>query len=165
MKMLKKIIMTLGLCIAIPAFAVDVGGWGAGVVVGEPTAITIKKGMDNSHAFDAGLGYSWNHSVLLYADYLLQFPGSLSSASSGFVSQLIPYIGIGPEVEFYSNDHKKKLGDELRQTVLSARVPLGIAWDIPDTRVQTFIEVVPLLNVVPGVEMDLHGGIGARYFF
>lgn len=161
---MKKISLALGLyLISIQALATD-HPLGLGVVVGEPTALTAEYTISKQRSADFGFGYSWSHSVLLYGDYLFQYPDTFST-DSNFINQLTPYVGVGPELEIYSGDHRKHISDRDARAVFSARVPLGLGWLIPDSPVKLFVELVPLLNIAPGLDVDLHADIGVRCFF
>ena len=51
------------------------------------------------------------------------------------------------------------------ETVISARVPLGISYEFAKTSIELFIEVVPMLDLVPETTVGIAGGAGFRYYF
>ena len=69
------------------------------------------------------------------------------------------YYGFGGRVRLADNDAVN--GD----TVVSARVPLGISYQFDKTSIELFIEVVPMLDLIPGSAVAIGGGAGFRYYF
>ena len=47
-------------------------GFGIGIMIGEPTGLSMKQWLNSSNAIDAGVGWSFteNGSIHLHADYL-----------------------------------------------------------------------------------------------
>jgi hypothetical protein len=48
---------------------------------------------------------------------------------------------------------------------LGARIPVGLEYIFPDQHFDIFLEVVPLLDLIPDTDFTLNAAIGARYFF
>lgn len=119
-----------------------------GIILGEPTGISLKAWQSNSTAFDAGIAWSFgdNGSLHLHGDYLWHEWLDVDSGS------LALYYGIGARVQ---------LADDPR---LGARIPFGLQYNIPDTRLSAFFEVAPLLDLVPETSFDVNGGLGLRIF-
>ena len=140
------------------------GRFGIGAVLGEPTALTVEAELQPRQSIDGAFGYTWGHSILLYTDYLFHFPGTFSSDSE-FINQLSPYVGIGPELRFYSAGHHAIISNNDAGTVFSARVPLGLGWNIPKSSVKLYVEIAPVLDLAPGLDANLEAGIGARFYF
>lgn len=140
---------------------------GLGIVLGEPTGFTGKFWIDHIHAVDVGTAFSFSDFVLVYADYLAHFPRGFGT-SSQFLSELIPYVGIGGELFFasvgrgndryYSRARSSEVG-------IGVRVPLGIEYMIPRSPLGTFLEIVPGVGLAPSTFGFIHGGIGIRYYF
>ncbi len=127
-------------------------GFGLGVIVGEPTGINAKLWTSESTALDFGLGYSFTSSNSLfdfYADYVFHNPDMLQSEE-----KFIVYYGPGARLKI--NEHESRLG---------IRGVIGILW-LPDgTNFDLFVEVAPILDIIPETNFDFAGGIGGRYFF
>ena len=119
-----------------------------GIILGEPTGISLKAWQSNSTAFDAGIAWSFgdNGSLHLHGDYLWHEWLDVDSGS------LALYYGIGARVQ---------LADDPR---LGARIPFGLQYNIPDTRLSAFFEVAPLLDLAPETSFDVNGGLGLRFF-
>lgn len=119
-----------------------------GVILGEPTGISLKAWQSDNTAFDAGFAWSFgdNGSLHLHADYLFHNWMDVESGS------LALYYGLGARLQ---------IADDPR---LGARIPFGLQYNIPDTRLATFFEVAPLLDLVPETTFDVNGGIGLRIY-
>src|SRR4051812_31767595 len=90
------------------AYARPAGNFGLGVILGAPTALTGKYYTSRDEAYDAGLAFNLGDYILLYGDYLRHFPGGFGHQTQ-FVSELVPYIGIGPLLVF-NNDRNNADG-------------------------------------------------------
>lgn len=130
-------------------------GLGLGIIVGEPTGISIKKWIDNKHAIDGAIAISLaeDDSFQLHADYLIH--NTESSLNPPELKGSAPwYYGVGGRLR--TND-----GD----THLGVRVPLGITYLFADAPVDFFAEVAPVLDIAPEVSLGLNGALGLRYYF
>lgn len=120
-----------------------------GIILGEPTGLSAKFWTSNSTAFDVGLAWSLGGrgSIHVHADYLRH-----NVLDSG-TEDLLFYYGLGARMLFRDDP------------IVSARIPLGIQYIIPDSRLGVFFEIVPMLNLIPATDFDVNGGLGIRYFF
>lgn len=121
----------------------------AGLMIGEPTGVSFKMWQNNKTAFDAGLAWSFSDdgSLHIHGDYLLHNWLEVEEGSLAF------YYGIGARIRVTSNS---KFG---------ARVPVGLQYIMEESRIGFFFEIAPILNLLPDTDLDVNGGIGARYFF
>ncbi|MDZ7758465.1 hypothetical protein [Rhodohalobacter sp.] len=119
-----------------------------GVILGEPTGISFKGWQSERTAIDAALAWSFgdNGSVHLHADYLRHNWLDVDSGSLAF------YYGIGARALF-SDDSK-----------FGARIPVGLQYLFPETRLSMFFEVAPTLDLIPETSFGVNGGIGVRIF-
>lgn len=119
-----------------------------GVILGEPTGISLKAWQSNNSAIDAALAWSFgdNGSVHMHADYLHHNWLSVDSGSLAF------YYGIGARALF-SDDSR-----------FGARIPVGLQYLFPETRLSMFFEVAPTLDLIPETSFGVNGGIGVRIF-
>ncbi len=127
------------------------GDFGAGIILGEPTGISAKLWNSNDRAFDMAIAWSIgrNDRFHLHSDYLIH-RFDLISVEAG---KLPLYYGLGGRIGF---------GD---QVDLGLRIPLGIAYMLPNDPFEFFFEIVPVLNLYPGTDFDANGGFGVRYYF
>ena len=124
---------------------------GAGIIVGEPTGFSFKYWLTEKTALDAGLVWSFvdENAFQIQADYLIH-NFNLIKVSKG---KLPFYFGIGGRLKF-SND-----------VILGVRVPLGLAYIFSDEPIDIFLEVVPILDLLPQTDFTISAAIGGRYFF
>ncbi len=169
MKSLKFIFATgLMLCstlISIQSFSEE--NLGAGIVLGAPTALTLKYWQTKQVAYDAGLGFSAGNYVLFYGDYLYHYPGAFKQKDA-FLSRLTPYVGLGAIVAVTTGDRKDNdnyLGKSSGSFGLGVRVPLGIEWIPREPSLGVFIEIAPGISLIPSTSALLMAGIGVRYYF
>jgi hypothetical protein len=119
-----------------------------GVILGEPTGISFKTWQSDRTAIDAAVAWSFgdNGSVHLHADYLRHNWLDVDRGSLAF------YYGLGGRVKF---------ADDSR---FGARIPVGLQYLFPDTRLSMFFEVAPTLDLIPETSFGVNGGIGVRIF-
>ena len=123
------------------------------MILGEPTGLSLKVWVARSTAFDAAAAWSLRgrNSLHLHADYLRHNFG-LFTVQTG---RLPLYYGIGGRVSFRDDDDHR----------VGFRIPVGIDYLFANAPLDVFLEVVPLLDLVPETDVDINGGAGIRYFF
>jgi hypothetical protein len=153
MKTLKLTTLTLALALLFGAISTldaqsRYSNTELGVILGEPTGISFKTWQSDRTAIDAALAWSFgdNGSVHLHADYLRHNWLDVDRGSLAF------YYGLGGRVKF---------ADDSR---LGARIPVGLQYLFPDTRLSMFFEVAPTLDLIPETSFGVNGGIGVRIF-
>lgn len=142
------ILITLSILTPETAEAQGRGGdFGIGVMLGEPTGVSVKSWLSNSSAFDVGAAWSLGEreALHMHADLLRH---------SWFEEnqQLAFYYGIGGRVIFYDDAH------------VGARIPLGLNYVFESIPFDLFIEAVPILDITPDVELAGNGAVGIRYY-
>lgn len=125
-----------------------------GLILGDPTGLSLKQWTGRNTAFDAALAWSFGERDRLHvhADYLFH--------SSPFDTRhLALFYGIGGratllEDRFFDDD---RVG-------IGVRLPVGL--DIyPDAPVRFFLEIAPGMSLTPGTKFALDGAVGIRYRF
>ena len=48
---------------------------------------------------------------------------------------------------------------------IGIRIPIGLSYMFGDDPFDIFVEVVPILDLVPDTDFDLNAAIGFRWFF
>lgn len=127
-------------------------GFGLGVVLGEPTGVSAKYWLTSGTALDFGLGYSFTSSNSLfdfYADYVFHSSDMINSTEN-----FVVYYGPGARLKIRESSSK-----------LGVRGVIGILWLPGGTNFDLFVEVAPILDIIPATKFDFAGGIGGRYFF
>ncbi len=125
------------------------GKFGLGIILGEPTGISAKLWITGTTAIDGAVAWSFaNESAFhIHADFLIHNFGV-------FDKVVILYYGIGGRIKFRKDE-----------TRLGVRIPVGVAYDIPSTSIDLFLEIVPLLNLNPSTSFTLNGALGGRFHF
>jgi len=127
-------------------------GFGAGIIIGEPTGISMKGWLTSKTAIDAGIAWSFvqETSVHIHADYLIHSFDVFRS------NQEIPlYYGIGGRIKIGDNE-KARLG---------LRMVVGIGYVFQSAPFDLFLEAAPILDLAPKTELNGNAGFGARFFF
>ena len=127
--------------------------FGLGIIVGEPTGLSGKLWLSKTSAIDGAVAWSFEgeDAFHLHGDYLLH-SFNLIRVDKG---KLPLYYGIGGRIKFTEDDDAR----------VGLRIPVGLAYIFSGERVDIFLEIVPLLDLVPDTDFSLNGGIGVRYFF
>lgn len=126
-------------------------GLGLGIILGEPTGISLKKWLNKNNAIDGAVAWSFGHddALHLHADYLFHNRTLLR-----FDHNTIPlYYGVGGRL---------KLEDNSR---FGVRFPVGITVFIREAPIDIFLELVPILDLAPSTDFNFNAAIGARYYF
>lgn len=141
-------------------------GFGAGLILGEPTGISVKGWIGSDRAVDGALAWSAGHgsSFRIHADYLFHKYGAIK-VSKG---QLPLYYGPGLRLRFWNDGYHWYRGDwhaENGAVDLAVRFPVGLCYQFDGAPVDVFAEIVPALGLIPATYFDLDFAIGGRYWF
>ena len=126
-------------------------GFGLGIIIGEPTGISVKQWTGSRTAIDGAIAWSFDdesalhlHGDLLYHSFN---PPGINRGKFAW------YYGIGGRVKF---EDDSKIG---------VRVPLGMDYFFGTAPLDFFFEIVPILDLAPSTDFGLNAAIGIRYFF
>lgn len=128
-------------------------GFGAGIIVGEPTGVSVKGWLSPTTAIDAGLAWSMVHetSFHVHADYLIHAFHAFETEEE------IPlYYGIGGRIKTGENGEDARFG---------VRMVIGVDYMFRDAPIDIFLEVAPILDLTPATELQMNAGLGARFWF
>lgn len=146
---MKKIAFTILMFFVLISVSNAQGKFGLGIIVGEPTGLSLKDFVSQSSAIDGAIGWSFYKygSTHIHADYLQHFYS---------ISPEVPlYVGIGGRLKFQHG------GDELR---LGVRIPVGIAYMPPSSSLDLFLETVPMLDLIPSSSFTWNAAAGLRFY-
>jgi hypothetical protein len=146
--------------------------FGLGLELGEPDGINGKVFLSPSGAIDFGLGYIYDHyyygdGLHLYADYLWHF--QLASTPS---FKLPFYIGAG--LRMWQFDYCVQNVCDYGGSAVGIRMPLGVAFDLNNTPIDIFVQLVPTLDFLGGdyymryrdrTHFGMDGSVGVRFWF
>jgi hypothetical protein len=130
-------------------------GFGIGVILGEPTGLSLKHWLDDEQAIDAAAAWSFSgrNSFQFHADYLFHRYDLLDSV--GASDEFPVYYGVGGRL---------KAKDDDDHVVFGVRIPLGITYLFAEAPFDIFAEVVPVLDLAPDVDVHLNAAIGFRFY-
>ncbi len=129
-------------------------GVGLGVIVGEPTGLSLKSWMSASTAFNLAAAWSFEEygAFQVHLDYVFHHPRLLES-------NLPFYYGLGGRLKL------KDSGGNDSDAHLGIRLPLGLAYLFREAPLDFFIEVVPVLDLAPETVVNLNAALGMRFYF
>lgn len=124
---------------------------GIGIMIGEPTGLTIKSWTGGNNAFDLGAAWSLGRyeAFYLHTNYLWHNYGVFNPDSGS----LPLYYGIGGRIVFDDNDAR-----------LGARIPVGINYLFEEAPVGIYLEAAPILDIAPATDFNVDGTIGVRFY-
>lgn len=125
---------------------------GLGAMIGNPTGLSGKYWLKDKTAVDGGFAFSIGKKARLsiHSDYLFQKDAAF------FFNDVHPldlYFGIGGRMEF---------DDDIE---IGLRVPVGLAHRFMDQPADVFAEIAPILDFIGRTGLEMHFGIGGRYYF
>lgn len=145
------IVLILFACLAGLSFGQSKHNIGLGFMLGEPTGISFKIWNRQTVAFDAGAAWSIvdEKHFQIHGDILLH-NFNLFRVETG---RMALYYGAGARIWFAAD------------TVVSMRIPFGLSYEFERTPVELFLEVVPMIDLIPATEIGMAGAVGFRYYF
>jgi hypothetical protein len=152
---MKNILLLCTIFLLITSSLFATNNIGAGFILGDPSGLTAKFFMGKSDAIDIGVGESADD-LYIYADYLRHFHGVFP------INELVLYLGVGAGFHDWEKDNKNDNEEENR---IDVRIPLGLEYTFTKVPIGIFLELVPALRIVPDIDFDIRGGLGARYYF
>lgn len=125
--------------------------WGIGVMLGEPTGISVKNWQSATSAFAGGVAWSFRRKAAfhLHGDFLIHRDRELKAYEGRFMW----YYGTGLRLKF---EEESRFG---------ARFPLGLDYIFPQNKIELFLEFVPILELLPATDFLVNGAVGIRYLF
>ncbi|MFW6254022.1 MAG: hypothetical protein ACOC41_03740 [Chitinivibrionales bacterium] len=148
MKNFSFIKVFLAICaLYLPSRALELG-----VIAGVPTGLSAKYWVSDWTAFDAAAAWSFSDAeyIHVHADYLLHANNWIKVRTG----ELPLYSGIGALV---------LLGEE--DSRVGVRVPFGASYLLGETPLDIFIEMAPVIELIPATEFNVNGGVGIRLRF
>lgn len=148
---MKKSILFIMMFVATIAFSQE-SGFGVGLMLGEPTGISLKAWTSSSNAIDAGLAWSFykNPALHMHADYLWHDFDLIKTKD-----RIPVYYGVGGRIRLGDKDNAR----------IGVRGVFGIGFLLKEAPIDFFLELAPILDLIPATGLNMNGGIGARYFF
>lgn len=126
--------------------------FGLGVILGEPTGISAKL-MRSGNSQSINLAAAWSigaHDRLyLKGDYVFYHDLNVDIENG----RLPVYYGVGAMAILEE------------ESVVGARIPFGLDYFMSSAPLDFFIELAPVVEVLPSTGFSVSGGLGFHYFF
>jgi hypothetical protein len=147
---LRKIILVVFLSLLASSAYAQYQGIGIGLILGEPTGVSLKHWIDRNTAVDGAIAWSFadEGAFHIHGDYLIH-NFTLITVENG---KLPFYYGVGARIKTTSD------------VALGVRVPVGLSYIFNDQPIDLFMEIVPLLDLIPKTNFRLNAAIGGRYY-
>lgn len=132
--------------------------FGLGLTIGEPTGISakiMKSGGNQSLNLAAAWSLGVHDQLYLKGDYVWYNNRVLNANPEN--GRLPVYYGIGGMAILS--------GDKETDSVVGVRIPVGIDYFSEEIPFDFFLEIVPVVEILPSTDFSLSGGIGFHYFF
>ncbi|MFC1527036.1 hypothetical protein ACFL6X_09545 [Candidatus Latescibacterota bacterium] len=153
---LPTVILLVLQSLALPPEADAQQGWGGpgvGLILGEPTGLSLKTSLRARGSLDAAAAWSFEGNGYLHLHGDLLFHNWNAANLRVEDGRLGFYYGIGARAVFRNND-----------PWLGLRVPLGISYLISNSPLELFGELAPILDLTPNSTFRVNGGLGLRYW-
>lgn len=154
---MKKLTIIVVLVVPILVFGQNLG---LGAVAGSPTGLALKYLVAHKSALAARAGWSFtgDKGFHLTGDYQYLFPMEFQTAEGASVSDLTPYIAAGGTLRFKDDEETNDTDFHL-----GLRIGGGIEYLI--ARFGIFLEILPVVNLIPSTDFDMEGGLGVLFYF
>ena len=154
---MKTVIVVL--LLFVPAFmSAQQRDYGVGVVFGFPTGVTGAVVVSPTSVVALHAGWSFRKDFGFHATgtYQFMFPYAIRTEEGKALKDVVPYLGVGGRVllEEETDDNEIHVG---------LRIGGGIEYFV--SRFGFFLEMFPVVDVIPETKMDFEGGVGARIYF
>lgn len=166
-------------CIAAPAagatpavqktYANSNGTFGLGLILGEPTGVGGRYWFSEDMAVQGVIGGTYRYAgAIVAADLIVGFRRIIPANSS--VVRFDLSLGGGAlfglwESGYHCHSGPWSVCHRHSGFALGARGPATFSAVFEKIQLEAFVEVAPVLLVLPALDLDLEGGIGARYYF
>jgi hypothetical protein len=134
----------------VPPLSNGVYGVGVGIGAGDPTGLSFALRTESLLTVSSMVGWDFKYQEFhVHVDN--QFPVAEIQPPESVLA-LTFFTGIGATVDF---------GDDAG---IGARIPLVAALSI-DKPIEVFVEVVPVVSVLPAIELNMQATMGLRSWF
>lgn len=154
---MKKILLITVITMPFLAFGQQYN-YGLGIIIGFPTGFSGELVWSENSAivFNAGWSLRENFGFHVTGTYQFMFPGVIKTEEGEALRQVVPYLGIGGRLLLEDKD-----GDS--DVHVGLRTGGGIEYLVE--RFGLFLELYPVVDIVPETDLDFEGGIGFRFYF
>jgi hypothetical protein len=147
-------------------------GFGVGLQIGDPTALTVKFGAGGNANIVLGVGAAGAYrgfgllGLSLHGDYLFTVANLVSNGTLTLSAYIGPglWVTVGPGGYYVVNGivYGGAFGAPFS---LAGRFPLGLNARFTAAPVEVYVELDPALVVFPGIGFGIGASLGFRWFF
>ncbi|MCB0714342.1 MAG: hypothetical protein KDD67_18595 [Ignavibacteriae bacterium] len=143
----------------------QIGDFGFGLILGEPTGLTLKGSAGRENAWDLALGSSWFGSLRIHGDYLWNV-NAFSSRKAGLYFGLGAALGFGrgKGVVFKGKKGEWYYYEDEEAMAFGIRGVAGVNGMPFKAPVELFLEVAPLIGITPATGVGTDLAVGIRYY-
>jgi len=125
---------------------------GAGIYAGVPTGLRLKINLNNANSVTATVAYDVPGSMLYSSiDYFYNF--HYTAQDSDYQIPFFLYTGPGFRIKTNNDVHA------------GVKFNIGAGFMFSDIPVEFFMEVSPILDLMPATDFDMNAGIGFVFYF
>lgn len=134
------------------------GNYGLGIIIGFPTGFSgeLVLGKKSAIVFNAGWSLRSDYTLHVTGTYQFMFPGVIKTEEGEALRQVVPYLGVGGRLLL----EDKNDGSDVH---VGLRMGGGIEYFV--SRFGMFLELYPVVDIVPETKLDFEGGLGIRFYF
>jgi hypothetical protein len=144
--------------------------FGFGFELGEPTAVTFRFWESRLNSWDAAIGTSHLGNPQIHADYLWHFTDVFNSRVVSLYAGVGGLVGLGEKGRWVWGKWKGDKHDywwydeDENRLLFAARGVFGLNIIPKNTAIDIFLEVDPVLGIVPGFGFDFQTAVGIRFY-
>jgi len=137
------------------------GATGFGIILGDPTGLTLKHWVSRDQAITASLGGSYFGAPRIGVDYLWHFNAFRSSVVLLYGDVGVA-VGLGKGVRWWGDRGYKYYDRD--ETRLGVRGMFGVSVLPRGVPLEFFLEFGPLIGIAPGFGSAIDVGLGMRFY-
>ena len=166
-----KFLLAVAFVVLLLPMTANAEPWGIGVMVGEPTGLSVKHQEKPENAMAFGFAFEANDFIHLHGDYL--FNNNFYNTEDNSI-KLDTYYGLGALICIdQKDDYEWKRGykghyyksKKDKEHLIGPRVPLGVNADFPTAQVEVFAEAALVVTIYSKTSVDVDAALGVRYEF
>ena len=157
---MKKFILTL-IVVLISSSQLSEAKLGIGLILGEPRGVTIKSEM-GSNDLILNVGNSGFGQLRIDGLYTFDFPNAFNSNQFELYMAVGAAIGIGDGDDIFGGEGKGRF-DRDGDFGIAALGAIGVNF-YPAKDWEVFLQLGPIISLVPDIGAGFDGGLGFRYF-
>jgi hypothetical protein len=149
---------------ALKSYSPNGKSFGIGVMVGEPTGLTLKLWTQRDIAIAISIGNSYFGSLRIGADYLWHFNAFNSSIVNLYAGPGIA-VGIGESGGWWYKNKNKYWYKGENETAVGIRGILGMNIVPRNSPIEIFGEIGLMIGILPMTHTNGEGSVGIRFYF